>query len=153
MEHQWDNAHRPQLLAESPAAKAAHLLGWGKEKAVHALGLGAMLQVGVLPSQEVGCDAAHARAVAAHHQPGWCQMLPHHGCLCICSQCLQGRCSGVLLARGHTLEGRRLWGGRASACLLWFASELRSGFHGSRFRQLQPHELGLQGCCGSCWQA
>lgn len=39
------------------------------------LGLGTVLQVGFPPLQEVGCGAARARAVAAHQQPGWCQML------------------------------------------------------------------------------
>lgn len=34
------------------------------------LGLGTTLQVGLLPSQEVGCNGARAHAVAAHCQPG-----------------------------------------------------------------------------------
>lgn len=45
--------------------------------------------------------------VAAHHQPGWCQMLPRCWCLCTCSQRPRGGCSGML-AHGHI----RLRGGR-----------------------------------------
>lgn len=51
-------------------------------------------------SQEAGCDVVRARAVAAHHQPGWCQMLPRHWCPRTRSQHPRGGCSGMW-AHGH----------------------------------------------------
>lgn len=89
------------------------------------LGLGTMLQVGFPPSQEVGCDVALVRAVAAHHQPGWCQMLPQRWCLHTRSECPWGGCSGML-ARGHV----SLRGGRCGEEWRWpvsFGSLLLNG--------------------------
>ena len=71
------------------------------------LGLGTTLQVGFPPSQEEGCDVARACAVAAHHQPGWCRMLPRRLCLHTRSQHPWGGHSGML-DHGHIyLRGGR----------------------------------------------
>lgn len=115
------------------------------------LGLGTTLQVGFPPLQEAGCDVVCVCAVAAHHQPGWCQMLPRRWCLCTHSQCPQGECSGML-AYGHIcLRGGSC--GEEWHRPVSFGCLLLNGDPVSRFRQMQPCELGLHGCHRSCWQA